>query len=84
MAITGYNIGKALQQALSLPKETTLIQITVGLDSAVEVLCRYYPDEAAMQRCAQVLAHFELVPKPGESPCWVPGSATHILGEDEA
>lgn len=62
MAIPGYQLGKAIQEALGLPPETNLIQIRIGLGEAVEVLCRYYPDAEAMERCLHVLQAYQLVP----------------------
>jgi hypothetical protein len=62
MAIPGYAIGRDIAQALGLPAETTLIQITVGLDAAVEVLCRYFPTQEATAQAVQLLQHYHLVP----------------------
>ena len=62
MAVSGLQIGKHLQEALGLPAETNLIQIRIGLDEAVEVLCRYYPTREAMERCVHVLQTYQLVP----------------------
>ena len=62
MVIPGYGIGKDLQEALGLPKETNLIQIRIGLDEPVEVLCRYYPNAEALARVVHVLQAYHLVP----------------------
>ena len=58
--VTGMDIGKSLQEALGLPRETRRIVITVGLDEAVLVSCEYYPDRDAVTRMQTVFERFGL------------------------
>jgi hypothetical protein len=74
-AITGMDIGGEIARTLGLPLGTNLIQICIGLDEAVEVICRYFPDAEAAERLLQVFRRYRVVPAdevgismtPGES-----------------
>ena len=62
MVITGHQIGKALCEALDLPKNTVAFTLRVAVDQLVTVECEYYPsDSLAITRA---LAEFDLVRKP--------------------
>ena len=47
---------------IRLPRGTTLIQIRIGLDEAVKVICRYYPDEEAGLKLYEVFQRYHVVP----------------------
>lgn len=61
MAILGHEIGKALIDALGLPKQTISFVLRVQADRLVTVECEYYPDDAPALVTA--LAEYELVPR---------------------
>lgn len=59
-AVSGYQFGGALARALGLPAGTKFIQLTVGLDAAVEVTCRYYPDMGLLTETQALLQTYHL------------------------
>jgi len=59
-AITGVGIGIEIARALGLPPETTDIQINIGMETPVTVVCRYYPDAAAMERVLAIVRRYHL------------------------
>lgn len=68
MAVTGMHIGGEIATALGLPKETTDIVISIGLDSPVAVICRYFPSEEALQAMAAIIARYHLEPQLDKEP----------------
>ena len=66
MAVSGCAIGGEIAKALGLPPETTDIQINIGLDEAVSVICRFYPSEAGIRAVTQTLARYHLYPADGD------------------
>jgi hypothetical protein len=61
--VSSHAIANALQEALGLPREITFLQITLAMNTVVEVSCRYYPDEAALRHVETVLQHYHIVPR---------------------
>lgn len=57
--VAGHQIGKALCEALGLPKLTRSFELRCAVDEAVTVKCEYYPEVDAMQLEA-ALAEFEV------------------------
>src|SRR5262245_24843484 len=60
MAVSGFAIGGEIAKALGLPPETTDIQINIGLDEAVTVVCRFYPSAAGLQQVLETLRRYHL------------------------
>lgn len=63
MAVLGHQIGKALCDALGLPKGTTGFTLRVKHDCIVSIECEYYPNIDAGD-LTRALMEFELVRKP--------------------
>ena len=63
--ITGMDIGAQIIQALGLPKETSLIQIRIGVNEVVEVICRYYPTNEDLGNMLPILQSYHVVPNGG-------------------
>jgi hypothetical protein len=58
--VAGQEIGKALIEALGLPKLTRSFELCCAVDEAVSVKCEYYP-EVDGQELVVSLAEYELV-----------------------
>ena len=65
MAISGFSIGIEIQEALGLPQETTHIEIYIGLDKPVEVVCAASPNAEGMAKVLAILKRYNLVEKEG-------------------
>lgn len=76
--ITGMDIGGQLAEALGLPRGTNLIQIRVGLDEVVEVICRYYPDAEAVERMYAVFRRYHVIPADEYGLGMTPGASVRM------
>ena len=76
--ISGFTIGASVAEALGLPKGTNLIQIRIGLDEAVEVICRYYPDMEAAERLLQVFRRYRVIPADEVGLGMTPGASVRM------
>jgi len=66
-AVYGRDIGKEIAQALGLPGSTIHIELIVPLDGPVEVVCRYYPNEAEVNAVEEVLQHYHIMRREAET-----------------